>query len=62
MAQKRQLDMNKEARLMIAEKKIQANNKTLQKAQQTLEKYQATTTIGGILSDRCFPKQRWNFS
>jgi hypothetical protein len=41
MAQKRQIAMIKEARLKIAVKKMQANNKTLQKAQQALEKHQA---------------------
>ena len=39
MAQKRQLALNKDARLKIVEKKAQASAKALQKAQQALEKY-----------------------
>jgi hypothetical protein len=67
MAQKRQIAMNKEARLKIAEKKMQANNKILQKAQQALEKYQANENSWndkdwGMLSNGCSPKQRCNFS
>ena len=39
--QKRQIALNKEARLRIVEKKTQASIKVLQEAQKALEKYQA---------------------
>ena len=39
MAQKRQLALNKDAKLKVVAKKMHANTKPLQKAQQALENY-----------------------